>query len=137
MKYSKEIIDELLKYIEAGNYVTTACECVGLSRETFYEWLKDETKSDISDTIIQKAKSKAIARNVAVIQVAEKKNWTASAWFLERKKSEDWGRKDKVEHSNKEPSVVIFKDYRDSDNGNGNGRHDKDILLAEGQSKED
>ena len=45
--------------------------------------------------------------------------------------------KQMTEHINKEPSVVIFKDYRDSDNGNGNGRHDKDILLADGQSKED
>ena len=96
MKYNTEIIDELLKYIEAGNYVTTACECVGLNPKTFYEWIKDETKSNISNEIIQKAESRAIARNVAVIQVAAKKSWQAAAWFLERKKYEDWGRKDQL-----------------------------------------
>ena len=137
MKYSKEIIDELIKYIEAGNYVATACECVGIHRDTYYSWVKDKTKKDITDTIIQKAQAKAVARNVAVIQVAAKKNWTASAWFLERKKNEDWGRRDKVEHTDKEPSVVIFKDYRDSDNGNGNGGHNEDILLVKGKSKKD
>ena len=115
MKYNTEIIDELLKYIEAGNYVTTACECVGLNPKTFYEWLNDETKSNISNTIIQKAKSRAIARNVAVIQVAAKNNWTASAWFLERKKSEDWGRKDNVKLSgdSDKPVVVRFKNSDD------------------------
>ena len=96
MKYNEEIVKELLKYIEAGNYITTACECVGINRDTYYSWLKDETKTDITDKTIQKAESRAIARNVSVIQVAAKTNWTAAAWFLERKKHKDWGRKDKL-----------------------------------------
>ena len=115
LKYNSKIVKELIGYIEAGSNVATACKAVGLSRVTFYEWLKDETKTNISYTIIQKAESRAIARNVAVIQVAAKNNWTASAWFLERKKSEDWGRKDNVKLSgdSDKPVVVRFKNSDD------------------------
>ena len=49
IKYSPELVKQLIKYIEAGINIKTACNAVGIHRDTFYEWLKDETKPDISD----------------------------------------------------------------------------------------
>lgn len=103
MKYTPELVNELIKYIEAGNYVTTACQAVGISRKTYYEWLADETKSDISDEIIQKAEAKAIARNVLIIQGAAKESWQAAAWFLERKDYKGWGKKEQIGSIDNQP----------------------------------
>lgn len=116
MKYSPEIIQELIKYIETGNYVTTACQAVGISRKTYYEWLADETKSDISDEIIQKAEAKAIARNVVIIQNAAKESWQAAAWFLERKDYKGWGRKELIGGLSNEPLEITVKRADDNEN---------------------
>lgn len=96
LKYSPEIVQELIKYIEAGNYVTTACQAVGICRESYYQWLKDDDKIDITDEIIAKAEAKAIARNVLIIQNAAKESWQAGAWFLERKDYKGWGKKEQI-----------------------------------------
>ena len=93
MKYTPELVSELIKYIEAGNYQKTACEAVGLGETTFYEWMKE--KPEFAESI-KKAKSKAIARNVMIIQKAAQTSWQAAAWFLERKDYERWGRKELV-----------------------------------------
>lgn len=42
-----------------------------------------------------------------------------------------------IEHKDSTPKVIIFKDARASDNGDGNGKDDKDIFLVKGQPKED
>ena len=45
----------------------------------------------------KKAEAEAICRNVAVINVAARTQWQASAWYLERRYPDDYGRKDKVD----------------------------------------
>lgn len=37
----RDLIDELISYIEVGNYVPTACAAVGVSTGTYYRWLGD------------------------------------------------------------------------------------------------
>ena len=39
-----EFQKELIEYIEAGNYVATACKAVGISKVTFYNWIKKGEK---------------------------------------------------------------------------------------------
>lgn len=48
MKYSEEIIEKICKLLKRGNTITTTCQAVGISKETFYQWMK---KSDFSDAI--------------------------------------------------------------------------------------
>ena len=111
MKYKPELVNELLKYIESGNYVETACKAVGLDEATYYRWLK--SKSDFCEAV-KKAEAKAIARNLAIIQVAAKKNWQAAAWFLERKAYKDWGKKDLIGGIENEPiEIVIHRNNED------------------------
>ena len=101
MEYTPEIVKELIGHIEANSHVATACRAVGLKRTTFYRWLKDKSKSDISYTIVQKAKAKALLRNVVTIQKASEKSWTAAAWLLERRDPENWAKQDKLEIKSK------------------------------------
>ena len=119
MKYTPELVNELIKYIEAGNYIITACDAVGIHKDTFFDWLKE--KSDFSDSI-KKAESKAIARNVMIIQKAAQTSWQAAAWFLERKDYERWGRKELVGGIADKPIKAVFKVVDDAGNKN-----DKDI----------
>lgn len=109
-KYNDELVSELIKYIELGNYYNTACQAVGISKETFYTWLKE--KPDFSDSV-KKAESKAIARNVMIIQKAASKSWQAAAWFLERKEYRDWGRKELIGGLESEPIKIIHEYDRD------------------------
>jgi hypothetical protein len=99
-KYNDEIVNELIKYIKAGNYIKTACEAVGIDESTFYKWGKRAEKKEEPYfqffQSIKRAESEAIIRNVITIQNAAKRNWTAAAWFLERKDYERWGRKELV-----------------------------------------
>ena len=117
-KYNDEIVDNLIKYIEAGNYIETACDAVGISKQTFYRW--QEEKSDFSDAI-KKAESKAITRNLLLIQNAAKKSWQAAAWFLERKDYERWGRKELIGGIDNKPikaAFVVVDDKNAADKSN-------------------
>lgn len=49
-KYNKKIVDNICALIRADSYtVVEICEQVGISKETYYQWLK--TKPDFSDSI--------------------------------------------------------------------------------------
>ena len=102
-KLTPELQAKICKYIEDGNYAIHACNACGISDTTFYDWLKrgDIDITDGKDSIfsaflaaIKEAESKAILKHVANIAlVAEAGEWTASAWFLERKYPDLFGKR--------------------------------------------
>ena len=108
MKYSPEIVKKICDLLKMGNYIHTACDCVGISKDTFYDWIKN--KPDFSDAI-KEAEAKLIARNVQLIATHALKNWQAAAWMLERKFPEEWGKIDRINVSGKlDPlEVVVVK----------------------------
>lgn len=77
MKFSKEIIEKICKHLKAGSTITSACEAVGISRETFYDWMNK--KPDISDTI-----KKAMAIPDKKVENALFKTATGSFRYTER-----------------------------------------------------
>jgi len=104
-KLTKELIENLRKALEAGNYIETACDYAGINRATLYRWLteaeQDKAKPllrELKDTV---TRSRAIAemRNVMKIQQAAEESWQAAGWWLERSHSKKWGRQQKVELS--------------------------------------
>ena len=49
-KYSEDIAKKIVELLESDSYtIAEVCKIVGISRDTFYDWLK--TKPDFSDTI--------------------------------------------------------------------------------------
>lgn len=111
-KLSKELIENLRKALEAGNYIETACDYVGINRATLYRWLteaeQDKAKPllrELKDTV---TRSRAIAemRNVMKIQQAAEESWQAAGWWLERSHSKKWGRQQKVELSGVEGAPI-------------------------------
>ena len=106
MKYNKEMVEKIVKLLEAGNYNETACEYVGISEDTFYRWIKE--KSEFSESV-KKAKAKAVARNVMIIEKAAQKTWQAAAWWLERTNYKRWGRKERISVDTPDGVEIIFK----------------------------
>jgi hypothetical protein len=111
-KYKPEVVNKLLDYVRAGNFIKTACECVGVSPETYRKWTK------LHPDFARRAKvaeAEAIAHNVSVIETASKSNWQASAWFLERKDYKNWGKKQQIGGIEESPLVIrsLGKEYED------------------------
>lgn len=109
------IINALCKAIRLGLPNIRACELVGLSQETFYQWEKSDP--EFSEKI-KKARSERIEFHLTNIKKAAEKNWTASAWILERTEPEYFGQKSKIElPEGTTINIVLKKD------GNGNAGH--------------
>lgn len=128
MKFSKEIVEKICEHLKKGATITSTCAAVGLSRETFYDWMKK--KPDVSDTI-KKARAipdqkvenalfrsatmkhrfkekhfKAVVVGDKVKLIPEKTitkiippNVTAQIFWLKNRMPEDWRDKTEHEHS--------------------------------------
>jgi hypothetical protein len=94
-KYTADRVARILSLLEAGNTRGTSCRSAGISEDTFARWLA--RYADFADQV-KEAESSAESRHVAnIATAAEKGSWQASAWWLERRRWSDWGRKDRVE----------------------------------------
>jgi hypothetical protein len=88
-KLTDTISKELCKYVKSGNYIETACGCVGIHKDTYYGWMTLGEKGrqpykEFSDAI-KKAFCQAEAWHVSRI-ASGAKGWQSSAWWLERYK---------------------------------------------------
>lgn len=100
MAYLKidEIEDVLVKAVERGLTKELACKCAGISNRAFWDWMKQGRKDDEAGVEsryslfyrkIQKAKGICADRYMEAVEKAalhaEKPQWTAAAWILERR----------------------------------------------------
>jgi len=110
-KLTPELQEQIVRYIEAGNYAKVACQAVGISEKTYYKWKrqgkeaeykleegkkltnKENELSQLSQSIRQ-AEARGEVRNVTTIQIAAKKDWRAALEMLARKHPKRWGRKE-------------------------------------------
>lgn len=106
----KAITDKLASILRIGVYRETACVLVNISKQTFYNWI-DRAEQDREAgrsteftnflDAIEKAEAEAEFGALATVR-GGKNNWTANAWFLERKMPRKYGRREEVEHSTKD-----------------------------------
>lgn len=103
LKLTPELIANVERIIRSGNYAQTACQLVGIGTTTYYRWLEMAEEEgtpaiyrEFRDTI-KRAEAEGEIRNVArIVQAADNGTWQASAWYLERKHPDRWGRNDKI-----------------------------------------
>jgi hypothetical protein len=88
-KYTPENIKRILDAIEVGTPYRHAAAIVGISETTFHEW--QSKKPEFAESI-KAAEGRAVAGRLARIRQAEPTHWQASAWFLERKYPQEFGR---------------------------------------------
>jgi hypothetical protein len=98
-KITRELVTVLCDALEAGHYREVACKLAGIDRKTLLNWMKrgSREKSGLYRELyeaVERAEAKAEEYHLGNIKDASKKNWFASAWYLERKHPERWAKRD-------------------------------------------
>lgn len=89
-KYTPETVDKLTQAIRLGATYQLACDYAGITRETFYQWMKG--KADFSDAIKRAEGAASVTWLAKIEQAASDGNWQAAAWKLERRYPDQYGR---------------------------------------------
>lgn len=94
-KLTAERRERVLDALRGGNTRGASATAAGVHIATFDRWL---LRSAEFAHAVEKAEAEAEMAHVAnIARAAEDGNWTASAWWLERRRPADWGRRDRVE----------------------------------------
>ena len=114
---------ELVKYLEGGNYLETAASLAGIDVSAVKVWIKQGRRIQEGQAIIktgqrryldfvaavQKAMAKSEVDDLELIGKAGMKgSWQANAWRLERRMPGKWGQRQAHQHQ-----VQIDVVYRD------------------------
>jgi len=105
-KRTKETSDKVYEAISDGNTHKVAAALAGIHVSTFYRWMEDD--SEFSDTV-RKAEAFSESFHVEQIRKASNSNWTASAWMLERRNNQEWGKKDRLDVTSGDEKIEGFK----------------------------
>jgi len=103
-KLTPERFETIVRAIREGNTYRAAAGLAGVTESTLYNWLERGRKARSGKYLefleaVKKAEAEAEARHVRIVERAAAKNWTAAAWWLERRRPDDWSLKQRVEHS--------------------------------------
>lgn len=104
LKLTDQLCDGICNDIKAGVPIKHASIAHGISESTFYNWFDKGRKAKSGKfkqfyDKIQEAKSVAITLRARRIYKAGEDNWQADAWWLERVDPENFGRRDRYEHT--------------------------------------
>lgn len=111
-KLDSDMVNEILTYKENGLSDKDICDMVGISQSSFYEWLQEaetginaqkgegkptnyELKLELAEGL-KRARVAFKAFHIQNITKASNKEWTASAWILERMYPKEFGRIDRA-----------------------------------------
>lgn len=93
-KLTEPRVAALLHALENGCTREAAAGAAGISRATLWRWMTaDETLRDE----VEKAEDKAEARFTAAVVHAVPTTWQAAAWWLERRRWQQYGRHERIE----------------------------------------
>lgn len=92
---TKEIVRKLETALQNGFTIDKACEVSGIGRRTYYDWLKQDEEFTAQ---MERAKNWAVERARQVVVTAIQNGDSGVArWYLERKASDEFGNKNKLE----------------------------------------
>jgi hypothetical protein len=103
IEHSPDTQERFINAIRAGNYANVAAQYAGIHVATYFRYMQlgaEQTRGVYRDfhDAVKAAEAEAEARAVANVQLAAQQGqWTASAWMLERKHPERWGRRERRE----------------------------------------
>jgi transposase-like protein len=94
VKFTPERQQRVLEAITAGATRHAAALHAGVDDATLYRWL---ARSESFATLVARAEADVEIRHAANIAVAAQTDWRASAWWLERRRSADYGQQARIE----------------------------------------
>lgn len=93
-KYDEARAGRILDNLRRGNTRRASALSCGISEDSFARWL--DRYADFA-AAVKKAEAEAETAHVANIsRWAQSGNWQASAWWLERRRKDDWRKPDEV-----------------------------------------
>ena len=101
-KLNKKVCEVICEGLRKGNYVTTCCRAVGIDKKTFYNW-KNKGKKGIEPyaTFLKRVDEAEAEGEMLMMEVihdnAVSGNWLSSAWVLERKYPNRFGKRERME----------------------------------------
>ena len=107
-KLTLQLQQKIIELILKGNYVKVACNAVGISEVTYYDWIKrgehaikKHRTNKFSKFLksIEIAQAESESKFVEIVQDASLYDAKHAEWMLERKSWKRWGRKERIEHS--------------------------------------
>ena len=124
LKLTPQLQEQIGNNITLGMPLKYAAESVGITEVTFYNWLKrgeTESKGQFYEFAehVKACKAKAVQLHLKLItKAATEGTWQASAWILERRYPEEFGRREKVELGGEQQLVINLtkKSCRKEDN---------------------
>lgn len=94
-----DTVQQFLEAINDGNYVETAAELTGISKQTWYTWRKrgetgEQPFAALLDAV-KRAEARSEASEVAKVRTAgnDPRFWAASMTYLERRHPDRWARR--------------------------------------------
>ena len=98
LKLNLEIQEVIVSLVRDGNSPNISAEIVGISRSTYFSWMKrgEEGESpflEFSDSIKRAFSQSVVDRVAHISRVAFEGDWRASAWLLERLDPEYFGKR--------------------------------------------
>jgi len=104
-------IERLLQGLRVGMTRRAACAGAGFSRTTLYRMLDNDPDGALV-TAIEKAEAEAEATYTLIIAKAtiNPKNWTAAAWWLERRRPQEFAKRERVEMTGKDGGPIDHRD---------------------------
>ena len=110
MAWKQEQIKALLQNLKVGMTVFDSCTIAGMNRTQFYNKMKSDPglKAEVDKAILSSK-----IRSVTLIQNAMRDNWTACAWWLERRFPEEYGNRLEMQHKGKIGLEAKYKELTD------------------------
>ena len=99
-------IERLLAGLRNGLTRRAASGAAGFSKTTLYRMIEHDDGTLVP--AIEKAEAEAEATYTALVATAalNPKNWTAAAWWLERRRPDEFGRRERVEMTGKDGGPI-------------------------------
>ena len=91
-KHTPDKLSLIYRAVESGMSYKDACSVSGISEATFYEW-----KTSKPEFLEALSEAEAKGQSALLGKIRESPDWRSAAWILERRFSDTWGRKDKLE----------------------------------------
>lgn len=102
-----EIVAKIAAHVRVGNFWETAAALAGVSKSTFWGWIKIAREAQHPPAVLTellesltREEGTAEALHVQNLMTWRGRDWRASAFFLERKHRDRWGKVERVEQRN-------------------------------------
>lgn len=102
-KLTKEREKIIKDCLEAGMSYKDVCTCSGITFETFNQWRKTNPQFN---TLVEKAELATMQLALKSVKVGMIKDWRSAAWWLERRRPEEYGRKSETPTESK-PCLIM------------------------------